>query len=101
MSTPKIAELTKSSLSFYPALSTLVSGHDESESLLQRNEGSNAESIILDDLDDDELSSLSFLFGGVGDGRHVFATLIDAHHQFRSLSETKQEKFSSFRFSKI
>ena len=60
---------------------------------MRRNEGSNADSIILDELDDDELSSLSFLFGGVGDGRHVFATLLDAHQQYQSLSESKQEKF--------
>jgi len=68
-------------------------GHDESESLLRRNEGSNAESILLDELDDEELSSLSFLFGGVGDGRHAFATQLDANHQYQSLSETKQDKF--------
>lgn len=68
-------------------------GHNESESLLRRNEGSNSESILLDELDDEELSSLSFLFGGVGDGRHAFATLFDANHQYQSLSETKQDKF--------
>ena len=71
----------------------IPSGHDVSESLLQRSEGNNAQSILLDDLDDDELSSLAFLFGGVGDGRHAFATLLDAHSQYRSLSQTKQEKF--------
>ena len=68
-------------------------GHDVSESLLQRNEGSNAQSILLDELDAEELSSLAFLFGGVGDGRHAFATLLDAHSQYQSLSEEKQDKF--------
>ena len=68
-------------------------GHDESESLLRRNEGSNAKSILLDELDDEELSSLSLLFGGVGDGRHAFATLLDANHQYQSLSDMKQDKF--------
>ena len=29
----------------------------------------------------------------MGDRRHLFATLLDAHHQYRSLSEAKQEKF--------
>ena len=68
-------------------------GHDESESLLQRNEGSKAQSILLDELEEGELSSLAFLFGGVGDARHVMATLLDAYHQYLSLSKAKQEKF--------
>ena len=70
-----------------------TTGQDESESLLQRNENNDAQSIVLDKLDDDELSSLAFLFGGVGDGRHVFATLLDANHLYQSLSEAKQMKF--------
>ena len=61
--------------------------------MLQRNEGNDAESILLDKLDDNELSSLAFLFGGVGDGRHAYLTLLDAQHQYKSLSEEKQEKF--------
>ena len=40
-------------------------GHHVSESLLQRNKGSNAKSILLDELDDEELCSLSLLLGGV------------------------------------
>ena len=68
-------------------------GHDESESLLQRNEGSKAQSILLNELEDEELSSLAFLFGGVGDGRHAMATLLDAHCQYMSLSDAKQDKF--------
>jgi hypothetical protein len=68
-------------------------GHDEAESLLRRNKSNNAESIFLDNLDNSELSSLAFLFGGVGDGRHAYLTLLDAQHQYKSLSEEKQEKF--------
>ena len=85
----------KHSLTIYSLSPHLVlhTGHDESESLLQRNEGSNAQSILLDDLGDEELSSLSLLFGGVGDGRHAFVTLLDAHSQYQSLREVKQDKF--------
>jgi hypothetical protein len=68
-------------------------GHDVSESLLQRNEGSKAQSILLDELEGEELSSLAFLFGGVGDGRHCMASLLDAYYQYMSLSNVKQEKF--------
>lgn len=68
-------------------------GHDVSESLLVRNESNEAQSIRLADLTDKEISSLAFLFGGVGDGRHVMATLLDAHHQYRSLPPSQQEKF--------
>lgn len=68
-------------------------GHDISESLLQRNQDSKAQSIILSELEGEELTSLAFLFGGVGDGRHVMATLLDAHHQYRTLSAEKQEQF--------
>ncbi|KAL7553951.1 hypothetical protein ACHAWF_017877 [Thalassiosira exigua] len=68
-------------------------GHDVSESLLQPAEDSGAQSIHLDNLDDDEISSLSFLFGGVGDARHAMATLLDAHHQYKALPEAKQERF--------
>jgi hypothetical protein len=68
-------------------------GHDKSESLLRRNEGSDCQPILLGKLNDEELSSLAFLFGGVGDGRHVFATLLDAQNQYKSLSDEKREKF--------
>eukprot|EP00956_Cyclotella_meneghiniana_P011508 scaffold16164_cov23-Cyclotella_meneghiniana.AAC.1 len=67
-------------------------GHDESESLL-RHETIESQSIHLKDLTDLELSSLSFLFGGVGDARHVMATMFDAHHQYLTLPSSKQAKF--------
>ena len=67
-------------------------GHDEAESLL-RHETIESQSIHLKDLSDEELSSLSFLFGGVGDARHVMASLFDAHHQYLTLPSPKQDKF--------
>eukprot|EP00578_Thalassiosira_sp_NH16_P030003 CAMPEP_0181080430 /NCGR_PEP_ID=MMETSP1071-20121207/2563_1 /TAXON_ID=35127 /ORGANISM="Thalassiosira sp., Strain NH16" /LENGTH=1044 /DNA_ID=CAMNT_0023161907 /DNA_START=65 /DNA_END=3199 /DNA_ORIENTATION=- len=68
-------------------------GHDVSTSLLVHPK-IDAQSIHLKDLTDDELSSLAVLFGGVGDGRHVFATLLDAHYQYTSLPSHQQEKFN-------
>lgn len=38
------------------------------------------------------LSELAFLFGGVGDARHVFGTLIGLSQTFCKLSKTKQAK---------
>ncbi|KAH8102117.1 hypothetical protein BXZ70DRAFT_930357 [Cristinia sonorae] len=35
------------------------------------------------------LSSLSFLYGGVGDGRHVYTTIIDLHHEWKKLPKDK------------
>lgn len=61
--------------------------------MLVRNEQNEAQSIHLADLADDEIGSLAFLFGGVGDGRHAMATLIDAHNQYRSLSPEQQQRF--------
>lgn len=66
-------------------------GHDKSESLL-RHPDIDSQSIHLKDLDDNELS-LALLFGGVGDARHVMATLLDAHHQYLTLPSRKKEKF--------
>ncbi|KAK7031941.1 hypothetical protein R3P38DRAFT_3265860 [Favolaschia claudopus] len=36
------------------------------------------------------LSELSFLFGGVGDARNVFATLVGAHRVYKSLAKDKR-----------
>ena len=52
--------------------------------------------INLCDLNEKELSSLRFFFGGFGDARHVFLTFIDIHRQVIELSNEKQKylKFS-------
>jgi hypothetical protein len=54
-------------------------GHDEIQSALssyilksRRNRGDNGGRIKLADLPNDELSSLAFLFGGVGDGNRIY-----------------------------
>lgn len=57
------------------------------------NQETPEESIRLCDLSKHELQgSLNFLFGGVGDARHVWATLLDTHCQLRSLDKDKEKK---------
>jgi tetratricopeptide (TPR) repeat protein len=88
-----------SSSSFQPILlrSALMSpyteyhpfGHDYLESALKVSSDT-SKSIRLNKLTDEELSSLGVLFGGVGDGRHVLATILDAHHQYQQMDEEKK-----------
>ncbi|KAI0724335.1 hypothetical protein C8T65DRAFT_733972 [Cerioporus squamosus] len=43
----------------------------------------------------DLLSEVAFLFGGVGDGRHVFGTVCGLHNTYKKLSKAKQAQFRS------
>ncbi|TFK90199.1 hypothetical protein K466DRAFT_543778 [Polyporus arcularius HHB13444] len=43
----------------------------------------------------DRLSQIAFLFGGVGDGRHVFGTICGLHNTYKKLSKAKQAHFRS------
>ncbi|TFK84368.1 hypothetical protein K466DRAFT_654782 [Polyporus arcularius HHB13444] len=47
----------------------------------------------IDALPRDKLSELAFLFGGVGDGRHVLATVCGLHAAYKQLSKAKQRSF--------
>ena len=47
--------------------------------------------INLKKLDVEDLSSLRFFFGGFGDARHIYASLIDFHTQALKLSSSKQK----------
>jgi len=76
-------------------------GHDNATSALEcgyigkdSDDGEPAcEAILLENLPKKHLSNLSVLFGGVGDARHVYATLCDVNRQFQSLGEAKKKKF--------
>uniref|UniRef100_A0A7S2ULC9 DUF4470 domain-containing protein n=1 Tax=Attheya septentrionalis TaxID=420275 RepID=A0A7S2ULC9_9STRA len=75
-------------------------GHDDIMSALTEGEPSEEGSNVpacpamkLSELPDSDLSSFALLFGGVGDARHVFATLCDVHKQWSGLNETKKKKF--------
>ncbi|KAF7985824.1 hypothetical protein HWV62_490 [Athelia sp. TMB] len=45
------------------------------------------------DFSSDELSRVSFLFGGVGDARHVFGTIIGAHRALQTLPKQRRSNF--------
>ncbi|KAI0357691.1 hypothetical protein OH77DRAFT_1435494 [Trametes cingulata] len=47
----------------------------------------------LQELPDNVLSEVNFLFGGVGDGRHTFATISGLHDAYRRLPADKQRIF--------
>ncbi|KAF7976940.1 hypothetical protein HWV62_5363 [Athelia sp. TMB] len=44
-------------------------------------------------LSDGELSRVSFLFGGVGDARHAFGTIIGAHKAYKTLEKRRRSLF--------
>ncbi|KAI0366581.1 hypothetical protein BV20DRAFT_1124210 [Pilatotrama ljubarskyi] len=46
--------------------------------------------LVLDQLPVDKLSEVAFLFGGVGDGRHAFGTLVGLHDAYKKLSKAKR-----------
>ncbi|THH27274.1 hypothetical protein EUX98_g6912 [Antrodiella citrinella] len=39
----------------------------------------------------DRLSKLSFLYAGVGDGRHVYTTIVDLHASYKKLSKERKD----------
>ncbi|KAJ7183828.1 hypothetical protein C8R46DRAFT_1344531 [Mycena filopes] len=73
----------------YPAYEYYTVSHDDILSILENcsmDEEPNLpgrDSIDLNGLPLKQLSSLAFLYGGVGDARHVFGTLIDLHQRVR------------------
>ncbi|KAJ7607618.1 hypothetical protein DFH06DRAFT_1111847 [Mycena polygramma] len=68
--------------------------HDDVQSMLENslNPGSTAgmDSIDLVNLPINRLPELAFLFGGVGDARHVFGTLIDLHETSRRMNQNRR-----------
>ncbi|KAF8962201.1 hypothetical protein BDZ97DRAFT_1130396 [Flammula alnicola] len=67
-------------------------GHDRVRSLLDGINGvrDDSDSIKLEFFADEERKKLSFLFGGSGDARHVFGTLIDVADSTRNLPLPEQ-----------
>ncbi|KDR74925.1 hypothetical protein GALMADRAFT_269119 [Galerina marginata CBS 339.88] len=72
-----------------------VVGHDEVHSLLDGvYDGSlpeNTHLLKLRDLTDKELGNLSFLFGGSGDARHIFGTLLHISQEARELPKRQAQ----------
>ncbi|KAH7922618.1 hypothetical protein BV22DRAFT_1070111 [Leucogyrophana mollusca] len=64
------------------AVMSLIDGWEDGESPLKLNE-----------LSHEDLSQISILFGGVGDARHVFGTLIGMHRAHKKLSPQKRASF--------
>ncbi|KAJ6496322.1 hypothetical protein C8R45DRAFT_1132445 [Mycena sanguinolenta] len=80
-----------------------ITSHDDVFSLLeQSSEMENSsltgeqDSINLKALSNDKLSKLAFLFGGVGDARHVFGTVIALHEIFPRLSAKQRKAFKVY-----
>ena len=74
-------------------------GHDLACSALGPGDPVNEEGdvcsppIQLQELPKEDLANLAVLFGGVGDARHVFVTLVDAFRQWESLAGDKSKQF--------
>ncbi|CEP03319.1 DUF4470 domain-containing protein [Plasmodiophora brassicae] len=79
---------------------TLEEGDDEEDDrddpngLHLRRNGSTREdtrsALLLAEMDEGQLRNLSFFFGGVGDARHVFTTLLDVQRQMMSLTNDSE-----------
>ncbi|KAJ7183825.1 hypothetical protein C8R46DRAFT_1308885 [Mycena filopes] len=73
----------------YPSYEYFAVSHDDILSILEncsitdRPNMPGRDSIDLAGLPVKQLSSLAFLYGGIGDARHVFGTLIDLHQRVR------------------
>ncbi|EPQ56471.1 hypothetical protein GLOTRDRAFT_40012, partial [Gloeophyllum trabeum ATCC 11539] len=65
-------------------------GHDDIMSIIDNWGSGFAQPIKLNQLTPAQLSNLSFFFGGVGDARHVFGSLIGFHKAYSKLSSSKR-----------
>ncbi|KAH8101280.1 hypothetical protein BXZ70DRAFT_935376 [Cristinia sonorae] len=69
-------------------------GHDHPLSIVDdwgdRGHASSKDPLKISHLPEEELSNLAFLFGGVGDARHVFGSIIGLHQAYQKLDETKR-----------
>ncbi|KAI0658112.1 hypothetical protein C8Q70DRAFT_201642 [Cubamyces menziesii] len=52
-----------------------------------------ADSLRINKLPREKLSNLSFMFGGVGDGRHAFGTIVGLYEAYKGLPTPKQAAF--------
>ncbi|KAJ6451125.1 hypothetical protein C8R47DRAFT_1170433 [Mycena vitilis] len=68
--------------------------HDDIQSMLESSlapvSTARMDSIDLANLPINRLPELAFLFGGVGDARHVFGTLIDLHETSRRMNQNRR-----------
>ncbi|TBU53623.1 hypothetical protein BD310DRAFT_887493 [Dichomitus squalens] len=65
-------------------------GHDQVIDLVHGWGPQDAYPLYLDRLPADQLSEVAFLFGGVGDGRHVLGTLSGLYEAYKKLPEAKR-----------
>ncbi|KDQ56564.1 hypothetical protein JAAARDRAFT_179150 [Jaapia argillacea MUCL 33604] len=98
---PKEGRAQLSSLPiFRPSCDTLqyfVVGTDDLISLTDDFGDRDPYPLVLDKLDPELLPDVSFLFGGVGDGRHVLGTFVGMHRAYDKLSH-KKSKQAKLRF---
>ncbi|KAK0437373.1 hypothetical protein EV421DRAFT_1828683 [Armillaria borealis] len=90
----RLVELPKSKSGPYPRLEYFKIGHDVPMSLIDRWGTQQDENpLVLNQLSLSKISKLAFFFGGCGDARHVFGTLISLHKSFTQLGKNKKKHF--------
>ncbi|KDQ51621.1 hypothetical protein JAAARDRAFT_704064 [Jaapia argillacea MUCL 33604] len=82
-------------LSPFFAYQPSTSGQDHIMSIIDDWGRDHPNPLKLEGLDHRTLSNIAFLFGGVGDARHVFGSLIGLHKAFDRLSKAKRESFQA------
>ncbi|TCD63143.1 hypothetical protein EIP91_005902 [Steccherinum ochraceum] len=78
-----------------PGLDYFTIGHDDPMSIIDDWGPNDPDPIDLRRLSPSHLSHLSFLFGGVGDARHVFSSIIGLHRAHQRLGVEKQSQLNA------
>ncbi|KAJ6461174.1 hypothetical protein C8R47DRAFT_116012 [Mycena vitilis] len=86
----RLAEMSIARCSVNPMLQYYPVGQDEMLSLFDDWGPRDPYPLKISTFSKTSLSELSFLFGGVGDARNVFATLIGAHRAYKGLPKDKR-----------
>ncbi|THH22545.1 hypothetical protein EUX98_g8145, partial [Antrodiella citrinella] len=78
-----------------PSMTYFSVGQDEPMSIIDDWGPDDKDPLKIDTLPLSRLSHLAFLFGGVGDARHVFGSIIGLHRAYRGLSKAKKTRIQA------
>ncbi|TCD63146.1 hypothetical protein EIP91_005905 [Steccherinum ochraceum] len=91
----RLSNLPKFKRAADPGLEYFSIGHDEPMSIAEDWGQDRSEPLKIKSFSQQRLSNLSFLFGGVGDGRHAFGSIIGLHRLYKDLPPVKQKAFKT------
>ncbi|KII91875.1 hypothetical protein PLICRDRAFT_157310 [Plicaturopsis crispa FD-325 SS-3] len=89
----RLSRLPTSRKAVVPTLEYYSIGQDQVMSLMDDWGPEDPYPLPLNALPVERLSEISFLFGGIGDARHAFGTVIGTHRAWKTLNKSKRNKF--------